>query len=454
MKTYALFDNQTASELLFEILPEKKMEIDVFAEDHSVKDSAEKGILAAYHIINNYDFPFNVGKYYIACEFAVDSSARSKIDLRRNVTGGSAGLAFGLKFVQELMELNGIKINEGSIAATGEITDHTSRARINAVNGIDKKIKAAMSVLNRNDWLLIPASNLNEINEKLIKQLDDKGIVLLPVSTVREVIEKYLDTHFRIKNGKLIDLNQILIKVKELFFKYKLFLITALILIVIVSLSLFFPRFDRIVEDLEWGEFTKAKFKTSVCSFLLNSKQNNMLKNWYEIDRSMGINFDYIRVNGNEDLNEPGASVRNLNLPTLLLDSDDKFRFFIKPSQDCYFYVFQLMGSDIYRLFPLSDFSISDNYLKSDSSYYLPSKEVYYILSNEDYHGEVVLFFLASPWKARDIENLYSLYEKIENGDKKFEYGNHLLQRIRHRNLAGSYGIHSVFYLQSSFLKE
>jgi hypothetical protein len=99
------------------------------------------------------------------------------------VVGKSAGLAFALAFLQKILNLG------FEIAATGEIgTD--DKARVKGVGRIKDKLKASLEVLHKEGIIFYPRTNEEEIDEELIERAEIAGVKLIPVTTLREAIEK------------------------------------------------------------------------------------------------------------------------------------------------------------------------------------------------------------------------------------------------------------------------
>lgn len=192
MHTYALFEDQSTSRLLcdfFTTAPGDDPVRLVFPdlEDTRVRNSASNGCLAAYQVLYQLGY-LNPGEHFcLSFQFA---------DHHRyfNSHGSSAGLAFCLKFAQEIYHLKTGRLLGYAIAATGSISDGTRGARIEAVQSLRNKLLAAFEVLSPGDAIFFPADNDADLDSELRDLAAAKEIQLSPVSTVDQALRTLLPT--------------------------------------------------------------------------------------------------------------------------------------------------------------------------------------------------------------------------------------------------------------------
>jgi hypothetical protein len=102
--------------------------------------------------------------------------------------GDSAGLGFSLKFAQEVYRVKSGQPLNISIAATGVIEE--KGCKVGWIKGINPKLEAAIDCLQKGDQIFYPSDNEEEINPDIKAHAKQRGIELIPVSTVEEAIKK------------------------------------------------------------------------------------------------------------------------------------------------------------------------------------------------------------------------------------------------------------------------
>jgi tetratricopeptide (TPR) repeat protein len=190
MRVLALFEDGTTSKLLMEFYDPntKAITVDVIGQrDQAILKSAEDGCHSAYNILRELKVINEGKKYYVSFEF----------DGQNNVMDYSAGLTFSLKFTAEAYLDKKNKSYAFSLAATGCVSDITKEAKVTKVEGFEKKLKAAIDNLHENDLMFYPQKNEEELDESLREEAKRKGIKLIPVSTVREAVERLLEVFER-----------------------------------------------------------------------------------------------------------------------------------------------------------------------------------------------------------------------------------------------------------------
>jgi hypothetical protein len=100
------------------------------------------------------------------------------------LSGESGGLAFALALAKVVL-----KQDPGPVAATGEITSGSNGGPVGAVKGVEAKLTAAGTVMSDGGWVLYPTDNDREVSGDLRKTLSDKGLRMVPVSSVAHALE-------------------------------------------------------------------------------------------------------------------------------------------------------------------------------------------------------------------------------------------------------------------------
>lgn len=188
MDIYALFDDGTSNRIVYSFYdsdPGCRIKIDFppSLSDAQVRNSADEGIVCAYHSLRRLRYIAEREDYYIRCRF-------DKTEVNAKALGSSAGLAFSLKFAQEIYRAKTGKVLDCSAAATG-IIDETG-CRVGRVNDINPKFDAAIECLQHGGCFFYPADNEEEIDTDKKARAVQKGIELISVVTVDEAIKRLL----------------------------------------------------------------------------------------------------------------------------------------------------------------------------------------------------------------------------------------------------------------------
>lgn len=187
-ETFALFADATSSPIVLGFLepedtPLKPIPINV--EDKQVLSSASNGFYAAYQVLTRLEV-IRGDKYCFSYQFKAN-------DLTFYALGESAGLAFCLKLAQEVSHRKTGERLPYSIAATGMISDGTEKAEVRGVSGINAKLEAALTCLQKGDKLFYPSQNEEDIGPELMAEAADKGIELIPVATVAQALQRLVE---------------------------------------------------------------------------------------------------------------------------------------------------------------------------------------------------------------------------------------------------------------------
>jgi len=186
METYALFDDRTSSRIVYSFFdpdPGNRVKIDFppGLSDGQVRNSADEGVVCAYQILRRLGYIGEREDYYLRCRFA-DTEVNFK------ALGDSAGLAFSIKFAQEVYRVKTGQHLNFSVAATGVIEE--KGCNVGWIKGINRKLEAAINCLKKEDQIFYPSDNEEEIDLDIKAQAEQRGIELIPVSTLEETIKK------------------------------------------------------------------------------------------------------------------------------------------------------------------------------------------------------------------------------------------------------------------------
>ena len=198
MDIYALFDDRTSSRIVYSFYdpdPGNRVKIDFppSLSDGQIRNSADEGIVCAYQILRRLGYIDEREDYYLRCRFA-------NTEINFKALGESAGLGFSLKFAQEVYrEKTGQSISY-SVAATGVIDE--KGCKVGRIKGINPKLEAAINCLQKGDQVFYPSDNEEEIDPDKRAHAEQRGIELIPVSTVEEAIKKLFPEKVPVVPGK------------------------------------------------------------------------------------------------------------------------------------------------------------------------------------------------------------------------------------------------------------
>jgi len=115
------------------------------------------------------------------------------------VTGESGGLAFAIALARRILGQN-----PGPVAATGEIRSSHGDGSVGPVNGIPAKLRAAGRLVPEKSRVLYPEANDPDIPDDLRRSLTEKGLVLHPVSSVKDALELLFEFPAAPRKGTVI----------------------------------------------------------------------------------------------------------------------------------------------------------------------------------------------------------------------------------------------------------
>ncbi|MBU0568641.1 DUF4384 domain-containing protein [bacterium] len=433
MSIFALFEDGTAGELLIAFYcPDKPIDIFMINQDNrQIEASARRGATSAYHILRNKGILKEEERYLVSFELQGE-----KLDF--NVLGESAGLAFSLKFTQELYRRGKERPLPFSVAATGRISDATAGAEVKGIKGINEKLQAAAGVLKKGDKIFCPKENDREIDEETKAEIERRQIEVIPVSTVKEAIEKLLEGEIQpvrssVKRNRRSIITRIIVA---------LIIMVVLSIVVPYGLDMYKGRqYHRLQYLVTSGEFKKAAkivkgypddpMFVELAGRLNKELTFNKMKCYYYLTQpNLG---DSISL-------EKGAN----NHSVIKLTSDHNYKFEVEPASNCYLYIYQVDSSGRpYLLFPDPEYSLSKNPLTAGTSCWIPSEKIGFYDQEE---GRKKVYIVASYWPARDLEALSLQTEENQEQDRLFEK---LQNRLRARNLPeAKASFYRIFYLE------
>lgn len=452
MPIYSLFNDKTFSHIKFDFLTVgerenvDRIQIKCFFSDDAVINSAEKGIWSVYNRLAGRHLVHSGKKYYIVCEFDSD-------DVNKKVTGSSAGLAFALQFVQEILRIEKNYTIGYSIAVTGAVSDRTGRAKVQKVDSITEKIETAIQILKAGDKIIFPEANQIEVEESLRRKIIKKKIILCPVQTVDQALDIILESYRSLEPKKEIKRTNFFI-----IFKSRTIQIAS-VAVVIIIITMFFifnksspeDYYNKIIKNLESGEFESANkiYKDFLLSFAddTTSIRWQSLKNYFVDELNLDIVFEYFKEDSQ-------LITTNKSISDILLGTDDGYRFKITASYDCYLYILQIDSNNgVELLFPLSSFALKNHYLKKNIQYFIPGGDNYFYLSDYNHHGNILVYIIASSWRSLDIEKSFTDYEQSSSLNKleKFES---LVKHIEERKASTDAEIKGIYYSEEKLLQE
>ena len=436
METYALFGDQSASRILYEFFnpdpgddPVRLAFPDI--EDIQVRNSARNGCLSAYHILSRTNYIHRGKGFFPSCQFA-DASANL------HAQGDSAGLAFCLKFVQEVYGLSIGKTLDYAIAATGVISDGTREARIERVEGINPKLSAAVDLLEAGDRVFFPAANEPDIEPDINQKAADKGIRLVPVSTVEQAIGELLPPPVPPSPRRFR-------KVPALFVA----LAGALILYLAYQ-SAPDPEslIARVIEAQEQGNHLQARELLDEFLQREGEQDERVLELSHQLSDSLdlGITFHYLKSGqqGTRPIS-PSHSSRD----PVVLRSGDLYRFSCTMSDSGFLYAYQVDSRGKLDRLPGASSSSGPVRLEAGSTRFLPPGETdWYALDEQD--GQETIYFVASRRPGRDLEKIYAQLLRAPE-TKKGAIRRTLMEKIKTRAQAREAGIMGIFYAAFTF---
>jgi hypothetical protein len=412
--------------------------IRAFSNDIQDIDVQRSVIDGASGALANYEkyFKSSGDRYCFAYKFLKD-------DTNQAITGKSAGFAFCLKFALKLYKNALNKELAFSIAATGIIDIDEDTTHIEPVNKINNKCKAALECLKSGDLFFYSQKNEDQIDQQLKKKIIDKGISIHAVENVSQAINILFEGHIEKSADDKITSTT---KIKRMLVASSFIIFCLCVYLIYFETTI--SCYDEALTYLESGEYVLAKEISEDCLQNAGNDSIQILLAQINSELILSSNFIYIKNNVSN------TSVTDNNSP-LLLGMEDGYRFEIQSPQDCFLYILQFDSeTKIERLFPLSSFILNQHYLLKNKFTQIPGGENMFYLNDRNHHGPVTIFIIASPWRLKDIENIYNQYEDNESRQIKRNLYNELINRIKHYTEIKNSNIKSLFLKVLSFIQK
>ncbi len=422
MNVYALFSDRSSARIILDVFSRKEgdpLSIRSTVDNASVCKSAERGIFCALSYYKR-SVPAASTGHDVVWEFDGNPDGLNNYD------GPSAGLAFFIAFLLYLNSLRNAALSF-AVAATGELSDLTGQAEVNPVRSLTEKLQAACELLRSGDKIFYPLKNSDQIDSLLLQSLKQKGIELIPVSTVAEA-GRIIDSWFSLQPKQLIAKDTVTSRSR------RLWRIPALVFgITVVAISaLYVIRANRIHEAnvlalIEQGEFASVRIDR------LSHAVHPALRHFAEQAAiPLHLQSSFIYLENNRPLLQDMATLSIMQ--NVELDSSEGYRFEVQTDHPCYVYLFQFEGSsNVELLFPASSFDLGNHFLQDHHLYLIPGGINYFYLRAIEVRRMVTIYVLGSFWRALDIEKSCQSYDQAQTAEKKKEYRDRLLRQIQRR---------------------
>lgn len=412
-ETYALFEDSTFDRIVLREIFDR--EDTLLPVDKDIKTSIGTGTTMVRYVLHNL-LDYRKTQEAIYCSFGDK-------DNNYLVKGASAGLAFALKYVQ----LCAKKINKElhfSIAATGTLLVGDDKVEIGYVENIGQKVEAALRCLKEGDKLFIPQKNYDEV-KYLQSKIEEKNICFHAVDSLEETICILLNIKKApesTQSGNLLEEDDPRGRSSPPFRKRVFALIT-----LILSAILFFAWYlmsdanDKQVEIwVEHGEFEKA---LECCDDTDRGIENTtgLEKICYK------LLMDTLTLDVDFRANRP----LKIPLDKEVFTPQDRYRFVVTSSDTCYVYIFQFDSqTGLWRLFPDDDFGLEPHHLQGSITYTIPPGGNRFHLKENTPSGKITIYFIASFWRARDLEDIFDNHVNATISAEKAKYSRELRARI------------------------
>ena len=227
-------------------------------------------------------------------------------------------------------------------------------------------------------------------------------------------------------------------------------LVTAVVAFAALAWIFSFSRPDsrELIELIERGEFESVSLRR------LHRAQDPAMRRLSQQTRmpiDLVSSFFYLKEH--KPIYQDGAALTRLQNVTL--EGKTGYRFEVEADLPCYFYLFQFEGqSAVELLFPASSFDLENHLLASRQLLMIPGGNQYLRFRKPDTRQLVTLFFLATRWRALDIEKLCQQYDQAVSAADRRHFRDRLLERILHRKEALTSGWQGIFFQQGFFWRQ
>jgi len=164
---------------------------------------------------------------------------------------------------------------------------------------------------------------------------------------------------------------------------------------------------------------------------------------WNQMDKELTIQSDLILPPRQGKMRGEMVSI----------PSGGGFQLRLTPSDDCYLYIYHLDSQhELVQLFPHPDAARVNNPLRGGSTYHIPRDGNWFILDQTP--GQERIYFIASRWPAKDLEELFNRLGHAAGQTEKDEYRHRLVMRLEARSQARVAGMRGFFYKEYAFWHE
>lgn len=428
METYALFEDGSASRIVFEFFTPSPTDDPVRLacigiQDPGVVHSAQNGCLSAYHLLSRRGYIKPGERFFPSSQFG-----EAQANLRAR--GSSAGLAFCLKFSREVSTLYTEEAQTFSVAATGVIENGSREALVGRVEGVDNKVRAALDVLRRGDLLFVPAANAAEISAELKHSLADTGVELKAVATVAEAL------------ALLIPPSQDPDTAPPPPNRFWRWLGVVTVVVAILSWVLM-QREDpdtALKAEYEQGKYREVKMRIeSRLDQVPTDREATYLH--HQLTDPLGLEINFHRQPATSKGLHPEKVSTKPGQSLVPLASGDLYRFSYTVRDSCYLYVLQLDRSGELRLL-----TAEPTMLKTGQRYYLPADtQDWFRLEEGETGGSICL--LGSRRPGLDLEQLWRKY-RTSRGSAREENCREFMEHLEYRRDAYAGGLAGVFFAE------
>jgi serine/threonine protein kinase len=192
-------------------------------------------------------------------------------------------------------------------------------------------------------------------------------------------------------------------------------------------------------ELLAKGEYLDAVRKLGeLKSAFPENQEVNLL--FDQMGRKLSVKIDLLA--------SPGQGALQGNMQAIA--SGGGFQLKFTPDDDCYLYIYQMDSHNkLDRLFPNPKAHSLGGYVQADNNYIVPSAGDYFVLDSNV--GQETIYFVASRWPAKDLEELHAKLDNSSDDLQKAAYQGELLDRVRARGKAIAAGVSGCFYTEYAF---
>jgi hypothetical protein len=424
MEIHALFEDQTASRLVFAFFAPSPSDDPVRVacigiQDQGVVHSAQVGCLAAYHLLAQQRLVDPGARFFPSCQFG---DAQANLRAR----GGSAGLAFSLKFAAEALKLSPRPGRPAAVAATGVVENGGHDAGVGRVERIENKVQAALQVLGQGDLLVIPQANAAEVSAELRLALQEKGILLQTAATVAEALALLIPPPRRRRQWKRSACGS--------------WVVVPLLALV---LGVWWWRAQEVPGPLalaDGGEFLEASAR-ALERLERAPGEEEALSIHRQLAEPLGLRAGLWVLDAGITGLQPRKVELGPGLSEVPLRAGDLCRFYWQTADSCFLHLVKVgPGGEMVRL------SAERARARAGQRYFLPADaQEWYRVEQADLGGRYV--FVAARRPGEDLEALWRNHQALA-GKQREEVGREIRARLDRRHQAQGSGLEGVFFAE------